>query len=158
MKFNCNFGITGVRYKIHVSTVHNWLFTMFASTAGVRFPHQNMKTRHSVATRHQLNILSYVGVCAWLIRRVLDWMIIFIDTLYTVLGTTGNCSAIAELHILHFTVTYAVGLSVFTSRILATGLEQSHCNFKSPIKSSFHSLVSFLPFILKHLWLPSPEL
>jgi hypothetical protein len=45
-------------------------------------------------------------------RRVLDHMIGFIDTLFTQLGTTGNYSAIADLHTLVF--------SVFTSRILAT--------------------------------------
>jgi hypothetical protein len=51
---------------------------------------------------------------------VLDWMIGFTDALYTPLGTTGNYSAIADLHTLQFTVTHALGFSVFTSRILAT--------------------------------------
>jgi hypothetical protein len=55
-------------------------------------------------------------------RRVLDWMIGFIDTLYTPVGTTINYSAIADLHTLQFTVTHALGYSVFTSRILATDL------------------------------------
>jgi hypothetical protein len=76
-------------------------------------------------------------------------MIGFIDTLYTPLGTTGNYSAIADLHALQFTVTYALGfslgLSVFTSCIPVTDLQQSHCHFKSHMKSSFHSLLPFLP-------------
>jgi hypothetical protein len=55
-------------------------------------------------------------------RRGLVWMIGFIDTLFTQLGTTGNYSAIADLHTLQFTVTHALGFSVFISRILATDL------------------------------------
>jgi hypothetical protein len=82
--------------------------------------------------------------CAWLKKRVLDWMNEFIDTLYPPLGTTSNYSAIADLHTSEFTVTHALGLSVFTSRILATDLEQSHCHFKSHMQSSFHSLLPFL--------------
>lgn len=46
-----------------------------------------------------------------------DW---FHYTLYIPLGTSGNHSAIAELHILHINITYAIRFSVFTSRILAT--------------------------------------
>jgi hypothetical protein len=53
-------------------------------------------------------------------RRVLDWMIGFMYTLYTVLGTTGNLSTVADLHTFQFTVTHLLGFSVFTSRILAT--------------------------------------
>jgi hypothetical protein len=52
----------------------------------------------------------------------------------TQLGTTSNYS-------LQFTVIHALVFSVFTSRILATVLSQSHCNFKSHIKSSFHRLI-----------------
>jgi hypothetical protein len=53
-----------------------------------------------------------------------------------------------------FTVAHALGFSVFTSRILATDLSQSHCNFKSHVKSSCHRLIPFLPF----LRLPIPRL
>jgi hypothetical protein len=48
--------------------------------------------------------MTRVGVCMtyW---RVFHWIIGFIDTLYTPLGTTGSYSAIADLHTLQFTVT-----------------------------------------------------
>jgi hypothetical protein len=47
---------------------------------------------------HRLEIiLSSVGVTT---DGVLDWMIGFIYTKYTALGTTGNYSAIADLHTL----------------------------------------------------------
>jgi hypothetical protein len=57
------------------------------------------------------------------IRRGMDWMIRFIETLYTPLGSTGNYSAIADLHTLQFTVTHALEFSVFTSHILATDFD-----------------------------------
>jgi hypothetical protein len=46
---------------------------------------------------------------------------------------------------IQFTVTHALHFSVFTSRILATDLSQSHCHFKSHMKSSRYSLIPFLP-------------
>jgi hypothetical protein len=52
-------------------------------------------------------------------------------------------SDIAYLH-LHLTFTHAIGFSDFTSRILATDLSQCHCNFKSHMKSSSHSLIPLL--------------
>jgi hypothetical protein len=59
----------------------------------------------------------------------------------------------------HFPVhQYAIRFSVFTGCILAVDLSQSNCNFKSHVKSSSHSLILFLPFLLNHLRLPSPEL
>jgi hypothetical protein len=51
-------------------------------------------------------ILSRVGVT---IHGALYWMIGFIDTLYTPLGTVNNYSAITDLHTLQFTVTHALG-------------------------------------------------
>jgi hypothetical protein len=48
------------------------------------------------------------GLCMTF-RRVLDWIIGFIDTIYTPLGTTGNYSAIADLRTLQFTVTHTLG-------------------------------------------------
>jgi hypothetical protein len=69
----------------------------------------------------QIHIIPCMGLCVTY-RRVLDWMIGFIDTLYTQLGTTGNYSAIADPHTLQFTVTHTLGFSVFTSRILVTDL------------------------------------
>jgi hypothetical protein len=56
-------------------------------------------------------------------------------------------SAIAILHTSQFTAAHALGFSVFTSRILATDLSQSHCNFKSHVKSSRLRLIPFLRFL-----------
>jgi hypothetical protein len=89
-----------------------------------------------------------LGSYAWLIRRSLDWMIGFIYSLYTTLGTIGNYSPVAVLDMLLFTFTHALGSSVFTSRILATDLKQSQYHFKSHMKS-FHSLIYSLPLFCK---------
>jgi hypothetical protein len=48
-------------------------------------------------------------------KWVLDWMIGFIDTLFTQLVATGNYSAIADIHTLQFIVTHALGFSVVSS-------------------------------------------
>jgi hypothetical protein len=86
-------------------------------------------------------------------------MIVFIAPYtFTQFRTTGNYSAIAMLHTFQFTVAQALGFSVLTSHILAMGLSQSHCHFKSHMKSSWHNLIPFLPFLLYHLLPPSPEL
>jgi hypothetical protein len=52
-------------------------------------------------------------------------------------------NATDDLHALQFTVKHALGFSLFTSRILATDLSQSHFNFKSHMKYSCQSLISF---------------
>jgi hypothetical protein len=91
--------------------------------------------------KYKVNILSRVGV--WLIDGFLDRMIVYIAPYtFTQFRTTGQDSAIAIVYTSQFTVAHALGFSVFTSRILATGSSQSHCKFKS----------------LNHLKLPSPEL
>jgi hypothetical protein len=77
---------------------------------------------------------------------VLDWMNgLIAHCTITHLGTTGTYSAIADIHTFQLTVTQPLGLSVFTSRIMATDLWQSHCNFKTHMKSYFHSLIHFWP-------------
>jgi hypothetical protein len=64
--------------------------------------------------------------------------------IHTQLGTTGYYSAITDLRTLQFTITHALGFSVFASRILAMALWRSHCHFRSHKKSSFHSLTPCL--------------
>jgi hypothetical protein len=90
-----------------------------------------------------------------------EFWILWLDLLTPYTFTTRDYrqfSATADLHTLQFTVAHTLGFSVFTSRFLAMDLSQFHCHFKSHIKSSLHSLTPFLPFLLNHPLLASPEL
>jgi hypothetical protein len=60
----------------------------------------------------------------------------------------------AILRTLQFTAAHALEFSLFTSRILATDLSLSHCNFKSHMKYFLHSLIPFLALTLR---LPIPK-
>jgi hypothetical protein len=63
--------------------------------------------------------MSRVGVT---IDGVLDWTIKFIAHYVFTTRDYRQYSAIADLHILQFNVTHALGFLVFTSRIPATDL------------------------------------
>jgi hypothetical protein len=74
-------------------------------------------------------------------RRVLDWLIGFIDTLYIPLGTTVNYSAIT------ISTSYRSHRQCPQSSLVGSW-QQIHngptVNFKSHVKSSLHSLIPFL--------------
>jgi hypothetical protein len=64
-------------------------------------------------------------------------MVGFIDTLYIHTSQEyRQYTAIADLHTLQFFVAQALTFLAFISRTLATELQQSHCHFKSHVKSS----------------------
>jgi hypothetical protein len=100
---------------------------------------QNPKGLQDIAAKPQIERDRRVGVTldgAWI--GWLDWRLIHNS------GLQAN-SAIADVHTLQFTIAHALGLAVFTIRILATDLSQSDCNFKSHMESSFHRLIPFFP-------------
>jgi hypothetical protein len=72
-----------------------------------------------------------------------------LDLLHCIHSHSSGLQAIIALplflHTFQFTVAHTLGFSVFTSCILAMDFSQSHCHFKSHMKSSFHSLIPFLP-------------
>jgi hypothetical protein len=94
------------------------------------FTNSSMMIRNyiSVFVKYTL-ILSLVEVT---IDGVSNWIIGFIDTLYTILETTGNYSEAADLHNLQFTVTHALGsqssLVLSWQPIFTQYLYQSHSN------------------------------
>jgi hypothetical protein len=63
---------------------------------------------------------------------------------YTELGTTGN-TVLSLIYTHYSSPLHTYYYSVFISHILATDISQSHCNFKSHMKSSFRNLIPFLP-------------
>jgi hypothetical protein len=87
-------------------------------------------------------ILSSVGVSIKTDFALDNWIYC---TLYSqTVRDYRQYSAIAILHTLQFIIAHALGFSVFSTRMLATDISQSQCNFKSHIKSSFHILIPFL--------------
>jgi hypothetical protein len=71
-------------------------------------------------------------------------MIGFISTSVTLYLNYNQYSAIADLHTFQFTVSHALGFSVFTSRLLATDLN-------TETSTSNHYEV-FLPFLFQSPW------
>jgi hypothetical protein len=71
-------------------------------------------------------------------------MIVFFDTLYAPLATTGNCSAIADQPTLLFTVTHTLVFSVPTSRdfnivVIPVSLSLQHTQPASSFAMSYQS-------------------
>jgi hypothetical protein len=79
-------------------------------------------------------------------RWVFDWMIGFIDTLYTPLGTTRNYSAIATSALYNSRTSF---LSLLQSPLVVfwQRIHNSLIKLKSFTKSSLQSLIPFLPLL-----------
>jgi hypothetical protein len=88
----------------------------------------------------------HVSGVPWLITGsgLDDWICRHLH-IYTVQGYRQLQRSCYSTHF-QFTVIYAPESSVFSSRILATDLSQSHCHFNTHMTSSWHSLIIFLSF------------
>jgi hypothetical protein len=90
-------------------------------------------------------------ICNILSRFSAVW-IGWLDLLTPYTHTSGLQAIQRYRYSTHFTVhrcTHTLGFSGFPSRIPATDWQQSHCHFKSHMKSSLHSLIFFLPLFCK---------
>jgi hypothetical protein len=97
--------------------------------SGRKIVNDDLERMEKESTVAYIMILSRVGGYA-------PWLQVLLITL--------NYNAIADLHNVQFTVTHAVGFSVFTSRILATDLN-------TETSTSNHYEV-FLLFHFQSLW------
>jgi hypothetical protein len=92
-------------------------------------------------------------LCAWIIDGVLGWKIGL-----TPYRLNSGLQAIRALqlfpHTLQLTLTHAIGFSVFTSRILATDLSQSHCNLMHTGSFLFTALFLYCHYSVN---LPTPK-
>jgi hypothetical protein len=98
---------------------------------------------NDVTSCHSLWLLHVTYKTGFVLDDWINWHLIHTTRDYR------QFSAIADLHNLQFIVTKALGFLVFTSRILATDLSQSHCKLKWHMKSSLHRLIPFLVIILQ---------
>jgi hypothetical protein len=91
----------------------------------------------------------------WICVSVCEYLVIWCDK--TTFHELNDSTTYIYYMYFHFTVSHALG----SQPSLAISLKwtyQSHCNFNSHMKSSWHRLNPFLPFLLNRLGLPSPEL
>jgi hypothetical protein len=109
--------------------------------------------------RTLLVILSQFRGCASLINGAFWLNVGFIDILFTQLGTIYN-TAPSLIYTLYSSLLH---MHYCSHSLLAISWQQisSLCHFISHVKSSFHRLIPFLPFLLSHLRLltlsiPSP--
>jgi hypothetical protein len=100
--------------------------------------------------------LSSTGVCAWLVRRVLDWMTAFIEPYIFTIRDYRQYSATAILHT-SSSVRHALRLSVFPSRIPATDFTTVSLSLQLT-HEVFLAQSNLLQWLLYHLGLPSQEL
>jgi hypothetical protein len=107
-----------------------------------------------ISVRNIVTFRSFVRVAYKTGFGLNDW--IYWHLMHSQLETTRNYSAIAYLHSLQLTVTHVLMFSMFTGRILATDLSQSHCHFKSQMESPFHNLIPFLPLFCNCQLKPVP--
>jgi hypothetical protein len=71
-------------------------YNIFTGNSEGKRPHEIFRRKWENNSKTYCHVYEFIRD----FRRVLDWMIGFIDILHTPLGTTGKYSAIADLHIL----------------------------------------------------------
>jgi hypothetical protein len=114
----------------HVCAIHNQTRNLRNTKSDVKkcrggpsCSHEGKSINRKCSSLYR-NILSHVGVVAWLIRRVLCWLIGWIAPYtFTQLGTAGN-TVLSPIYTLYTVHCYTLGFSGFTSCVLSMDLSQ----------------------------------